>query len=183
VLGLYAASDDQNFVWTNPALAAAESARAFFKSDRWQNSGGDRTSVAPEIDVFFPTFPKTEVYRVPPQLDPGRYEPAGQSKVAYYSTCMLTLSRSRRTIRLKILKSWSWAPNPLRYEPMWKSLESVQYAGYTQRTILRLVCGSAREAAPGGIWNLLQLPPGGIFLRAHTHQNPAHALLRDDSSR
>ncbi len=168
VLGLYPPSDDQNFLWTNPELAGAKSARPFFKSDRWHNSGGDRTWVAPEIDMFFPNFPQTEVYQVPQQLDPGHYEPVGHNVVGYSNSCALTLSRSRQTIPLQILKSWSWAPNPLRHEAMWKSLPTVQYAGYAQRTTLRLVRGSARKAAEVGIWNLLQLPPGGIFL-APTH--------------
>jgi hypothetical protein len=161
---LYTASDDRNFFWTNPALEAAKSARAFFKSDGWHNSGGDRTWVAPEIDIFFPNFPKTDIYRVPPQLDPGSYEPVGHKGARYSGSCALTLSRSRQTMRLNIVKSWSWAPNPLRHTAIWKSLQSVQYAGYTQRTTLRLPRGSARQAATGGIWNLLQLPPGGDFL-------------------
>jgi len=173
VLGLYTASDDQNFFWTNPALEAAKTARAFLKSDNWHNSGGDRTWISPEIDIFFPNFPKLEVYRVPPQLDPGHYEPVGRNAVSYSGSCTLSLGRSRQTIRLKILKSWGSAPNPLRYEAKWKSLKSVQYAGYTQRTTLRLVRGSDQQAATGGIWNLLQLPPGGDFLApTHTRTQP-----------
>jgi len=173
VLGLYPPSDDQNFFWTNPALTAAKSARSFFQSGHWHNSGGDRTWVAPEIDIFFPDFPKTEVYQVPQQLDPGRYEPAGHNVVGYSNSCALTLSRSRQTIPLKIFKSWSWTPNPLRHEAIWKPLRAVQYAGYTQRTTLRLLRGSGREAGPVGIWNLLQLPPGGVFIApTHTRTRP-----------
>ena len=152
-----------------------KSAQAFFRSDRWHNSGGDRTWVAPEIDIFFPNFPKTKIYRVPQQLDPGRYEPVGHSGAAYSSTCTLTLSRSRQMIPMKILKSWRGAPNPLRHEAMWKTLKSVQYAGYTQTTTLRLVRGTVRESAPVGIWNLLKLPPGGILL-APTHSRTRATL-------
>jgi hypothetical protein len=170
---LYAAGDEQNFFWTNPELAAVKTARPFFQSDRWHNSGGDRTWVAPEIDIFFPNYPKLEVYRVPPQLDPGRYKPAGAEGVDFSCSCALSLSLSRQTIRLKILKSWDGAPNPLRHEALGKSLTTVQYAGYTQRTTLQFVRTPAQEASPVGIWNLLQLPPGGDFLApTHTRTQP-----------
>jgi hypothetical protein len=33
----------ENFLWAHPALAVAGSARALFSSDKWHNSGGDRT--------------------------------------------------------------------------------------------------------------------------------------------
>lgn len=57
VLGLFAPNSEENFYWTNPALAAPESARAFYASASWHNSGGDRTWLAPEVDVSSPTFP------------------------------------------------------------------------------------------------------------------------------
>ena len=46
-------------------------AAAFFAGDQWHNSGGDRTWLAPEVDFFFPNFPRTDVYWQPRQLDPG----------------------------------------------------------------------------------------------------------------
>ena len=39
ILGLFA-GDERNFFWVNPALQAANSARQFFNSTRWQNTGG-----------------------------------------------------------------------------------------------------------------------------------------------
>ena len=73
VLGLFAPSSDESFFWTHPALATAASAEALFQSHDWHNTGGDRTWLAPEVDVFFPNFPATAVWHVPPQLDPGNY--------------------------------------------------------------------------------------------------------------
>ena len=52
VLGLFALGSQENFYWTNPALASDESARAFYASEQWHNSGGDRTWLAPEADLF-----------------------------------------------------------------------------------------------------------------------------------
>ena len=43
VLGVFAPDSDENFYWTHTALESAESARAFYASDAWQNSGGDVT--------------------------------------------------------------------------------------------------------------------------------------------
>ena len=56
MLGLFAPGSEENFYWTNPALRSVE-ARAFYAGDDWHNSGGDRTWLAPEVDVFLPDFP------------------------------------------------------------------------------------------------------------------------------
>ncbi len=52
VLGLYTGDSDENVLWTNPALATAESATAYFRRGGWRNPGGDRTWLAPEIELF-----------------------------------------------------------------------------------------------------------------------------------
>src|SRR5256885_8036826 len=57
VLGLFARASEENFFWTNPVLSSIGSARSFFRSQEWYNPGGDRTWLAPEIDIFFPKFP------------------------------------------------------------------------------------------------------------------------------
>src|SRR5450432_3412799 len=76
ILGAFAPGSDENFLWTNTALNNVESARAFYASDDWQNSGGDRTWLAPEVDFFFPKFPDVDIsgYWQPRALDPGKYE-------------------------------------------------------------------------------------------------------------
>ena len=53
ILGVYSPGSDENFLWTNSVLEKAESAHAYYESDDWQNSGGDRTWLAPELDFFF----------------------------------------------------------------------------------------------------------------------------------
>ena len=140
VLGLFPQGSDENFFWTHTALASVGSARAFYRSAQWHNSGGDRTWISPEIDVFFPDFPSTEIYRQPPQLDPGSYqiERLGGS-FRLVNRLALTLSRSRETVGLVITKSWGPAPNPLRHEHALRELAGAEYAGYTQSTTLQLV--------------------------------------------
>lgn len=60
VLGLFAPGSEENFYWTHTALNSPESAREFYGGDQWHNSGGDRTWLAPEADLFFPNFPKLD---------------------------------------------------------------------------------------------------------------------------
>ena len=74
VLGLFSPKSEENFYWTNTALKSAKTAREFYASDQWHNSGGDRTWLAPEIDFFFPNFPRLDKYLQQRSLDPGRYK-------------------------------------------------------------------------------------------------------------
>lgn len=172
-LGLFSPESDENFYWTHPALTAVETARAFYASDVWQNSGGDRTWLAPEVDLFFPNFPEMDKYWQPRQLDPGNYQlirDAGGLKLVNRLT--VTLSRSKQTLDLEITKCVGPAPNPLRYE-RGLSPAGVEYAGYTQYTLLALVGESAEADARVGLWNLVQMPHGGeLLIPTYVRANP-----------
>jgi len=160
VLGLFAPGSEENFYWTHPALESAESAAKFYAGSEWHNSGGDRTWLAPEVDFFFPNYPKTDVYWQPRELDPGNYQVITGGKgerLTNRATCLL--SRSKARVELEITKSVGPAPNPLRRERGLSDLV-VEYAGYTQRTSLALLAGDA----PVGLWNLIQMPHGGDLL-------------------
>jgi hypothetical protein len=156
VLGLFAPESEQNFFWTHPALDASETARDFYKSAQWHNSGGDRTWLAPEVDFFFPNFPKLDPYWQPREFDPGNYQ-LTQSKGGMVLTNRFTyrLSRSQQTVDLELTKRLTPAPNPLRY-----SAERLSYAGYTLHTGLAFAAGTASPAQVG-LWSLLQLPHCG----------------------
>jgi hypothetical protein len=166
VLGLFSPNNDDNFYWTHPALASVETAGKFYASTEWHNSGGDRTWISPEVDVFFPEFPDTSVYRLPRQLEPGHYEIENESECPrFVNKAIVALSRSQQDVPLEITKSWSSAANPLRYERLGKELaEKVDYAGYTQHTNLRFTQAGTDSMGPVGLWNLVQLPHGGEFL-------------------
>src|SRR5512136_536134 len=73
VLGIFSPQSEENFYWTHSALESVETARAFYASDQWHNSGGDRTWLAPEVDLFFPNYPKLDRYYQQRSLDPGNY--------------------------------------------------------------------------------------------------------------
>jgi hypothetical protein len=173
VLALFAPGSNENFFWTHPALASDESGRSFFQANDWHNTGGDRTWLAPEVDVFFPNYPDTAVWQVPAKLDPGSYaavQPGPDLKFA--SKIAVTLSRSQQKVEARITKSWGPALNPLRHEPCWKEFDGISYTGYTQETWLELLEGSDKSA-PVGLWNLLAVPNGGeVIIPTHARAEP-----------
>jgi hypothetical protein len=164
VLGVFAPGSEENFFWTNPAFNSPASAREFFRSDIWHNCGGDRTWLAPEIDLFFPNFPKLDTYFQQRSLDPGPYRLLEkQGGVRLVNRLAVRLSRSRETLEARIAKSFSPAPNPLRHERDLK-FKGLQYAGYTQTTTLELLGASRRTRSRIGLWQLTQLPHAGELL-------------------
>ncbi len=119
ILGVFAPGSDKNFLWTNSALNSVETARAYYASDDWQNSGGDRTWLAPEVDFFFPKFPNIDIsgYWQPRSLDPGNYELTKTTHgVKLTNRLKVEAFRSKKRVELEITKSVAAAPNPLRYD-------------------------------------------------------------------
>jgi hypothetical protein len=176
VLGLFAGTQSENFYWTHPALQSVQSAKAFYNGDAWQNSGGDRTWLAPEVDIFFPKFPDLDMstYWQPRQLDPGQYQLVRDNgAVRLVNRLTLTLSRSKEQVALEVAKWVGPALNPLRYEKDWEFARGVQYAGYTQHTALKLEEQSHRTTAEIGLWNLVQMPHGGeLLIPAYSRAEP-----------
>jgi hypothetical protein len=164
VLGLFAPGSESNFYWTHTALNSAESAREFYAGDQWHNSGGDRTWLAPEADLFFPKFPKLDSYCQQRSLDPGHYK-VEETKNGFQLINRLNVkfSRSGKNVGLKITKWFGPANNPLRHERGLK-LGAVEYAGYAQYTSLELTGDSRRTREHVGLWNLIQMPHGGDLL-------------------
>jgi hypothetical protein len=161
VLGLFAPESERNFFWTHPALDEVETARAFYRGVQWHNSGGDRTWLSPEVDFFFPSFPRLDRYWQPREFDPGNYEATQvNGNITLTNRFTFKLARSQHTVDLKISKRLAPALNPLRVFDFARRLD---YAGYTLRT--RLAFGD-QKASPVqvGLWSLLQLPHGGEML-------------------
>lgn len=161
VLGLFGSCSTDNFFWTNPALQNVDSASEFFASSAWQNSGGDRTWLAPEVDLFFPRFPDVSFYWQPRQLDPGNYRVHRSSETLILKNRLtITLSRTQKTTELEITKSVRPALNPLRYSSVYE-MPGVDYAGYSLTTSLEFATSAIDRSLQVGIWNLLQMPIGG----------------------
>ena len=181
VLGLFTPHSEQNFFWTHPALETVETAKAFYESDAWHNSGGDRTWLAPEVDFFLPDYPGLRYWQ-PRELDPGNYQTVrvgGNSVLVNRLT--LTSSRSKASVELEITKSVEPALNPLRYEPSWEHSPEVEYSGFTLRTTLQLMgIGSLRPnvSQQVGLWDLMQMPHGGELLVSTYRRRGRQALFR-----
>jgi hypothetical protein len=175
LLGVFAAGSEENFYWTNAALETVPAAKAFFEGAAWHNSGGDRTWLAPEVDVFLPKFPDLTVYEQPRALDPGKYKVVKKHGVlGLENTLSLRLSRSGRKVSLKIAKSFGPAPDPLRHERD-LDLRDVAYAGYAQFTSLAFEGSRAPIGAKLGLWNLIQMPHGGeLLLPTFSRSEPLH---------
>lgn len=163
MLGLYAPGSETNFLWTNPVLDDVESARPFYAGDDWHNSGGDRTWLAPEIELFYPKQPGDgDDYFQPRQLDPGNYKVVSTGGIITLVNWLSVKPFSaKREIDVEIRKSYHPAVNPLRYND---DLNHVAYVGYTQHTSLTLPNPDQAEDAMLGLWNLLQMPNGGEML-------------------
>jgi hypothetical protein len=140
LIGLYPDGSDENFLWTNPTPGGA-----------WPNPGGDRTWLAPEIELFIGDLARPwNTYAVQPALDPGNWRLDGENTLT--NSTRLRLHRSGREVGVQLRKTYRPALNPL-------SVNGLQFAGYTQVT-------SLETDAPLGIWNLLQLPAPGMMLVA-----------------
>lgn len=166
LLGLFPSGSDENFLWTNPALATAESARSYAAREGWFNPGGDRTWLAPEIELFIGDLKRPlETYAVQPALDPGHWTQATATdvEVCLTNSTRLRLHRLGRDVDVRLRKSYRAAVNPL-------VTSGLHYAGYTQVTTLELEPGTK---APLGLWNLLQLPqPGTMLIPTRTATRP-----------
>ncbi len=162
VLGLYTGNSDANFLWTNPALATAESATEFFRRGGWRNPGGDRTWLAPEIDLFIGDLARPgETYAVPAALDPGQWRGEdGTHGLQLKNESVVQLKRSGRDISFAITKQVRMAANPLCDLKL-----DLSYAGYELTTMLELDEDRA-DSLPArlGVWNLLQLPKPGRMI-------------------
>src|ERR1039458_9249407 len=175
ILGVFAPGSDENFLWTNSALNNAESARTYYAGDDWQNSGGDRTWLAPEVDFFFPKFPNIDIagYWQPRSLDPGNYQLAKNDHgVKLINHLNIEGFRSKKKVELEISKSVAPAPNPLRYDAAIRS-GAVEYAGHTLLTSLRILGSDPNDIPLVGLWSLTQMPHRGeLFIPTYCKSEP-----------
>jgi hypothetical protein len=164
VLGLFSRDNEENAYWTHPALSSADSAIAFYGSGVWENSGGDRTWLAPETDLFFPRYPSLEMdgYLQPRQLDPGNYRllPTQDGTLRIANRFTVELFRSKTSVEVELTKHIVSTSNPLRHERDLFDIEKVDFFGYQQHTSLQLLEGKSRV----GLWNLVQMPHSGDMI-------------------
>lgn len=168
VLALFAPQSDENFFWSHPALEDAGAAESFYAGSWWHNSGGDRTWLAPEYELFFPDYPKQDRYFQPRKLDPGGFRlEATPASATLTNDLEVWLFASGVTVGATIEKTVTAAADPLK-QLSEKRFDNLAYAGYTLRTTLTVHGSTGRTDAALGVWNLLQLPHGGeMFVATH----------------
>ncbi len=175
ILGVFAPGSEENFLWTNSVLDSPETARAYYASDDWQNSGGDRTWLAPEVDFFFPKYPNVDIatYWQPRSLDPGNYELVKTTNgVKLTNRLKVDAFRSKKRVELEITKSVGAAPNPLRYDTGIQT-GAIEYAGHTLLTSLKILDPSPKETPLVGLWSLTQMPhQGELFIPTYSKAEP-----------
>lgn len=168
ILGLFPRNSQTNFFWTQDALRSAVGIRKLYAESRWPNPGGDRTWLAPTTELFVSDLKRFwQTWREPVAMDPGNYvcrETGGRLRLI--NRARLELRRRRQAVELEIEKGFEAAPDPLRTEP--KIAEPYTYAGFTTNVTLKLLREPKKSRVPIGLWQLLQLPPGGELMVA-TH--------------
>jgi hypothetical protein len=175
ILGVFAPGSEENFLWTNSVLDTIESARTYYASDDWQNSGGDRTWLGPELDFFFPKFPNIDIagYWQPRGLDPGSYQLSTTGDgLRLTNRLRIEGFRSKKHAELEITKSVRSALNPLRYD---KVIEPgrIEYAGHTLVTSLKIAGANPKDAPLVGLWSLTQMPhQGELYVPTYSKTEP-----------
>jgi hypothetical protein len=161
ILGLFPKKEAENFYWTNPALETAATARNFIGSRRWQNIGGERTWLGPEIEFFFPRFPDASVYQPPRPFDGLDYfleRGEGWARLSLDFT--VEAHRARSTVSVRISKTVSSTADPLLRQDGTHRFAGLRYAGYALNNTLERTAAARPEPAVG-LWSISQLPHGG----------------------
>jgi hypothetical protein len=158
VIGFCSDRNRKNLFWTHPALQTVADAKSFYAQPQWHNTGGDRTWLAPEVDIFFPNFPDLNIYTQPKQIDPGNFK-ITQTKtgVSLSNKLSVKLSRSQKVIDLVMTKQFGVASNPV-------PLDGVEYAGFTSTTMLEIINSDKDNCGTVGLWHLMQLPCDGQMI-------------------
>ena len=179
VIGLFPKNSQASFFWTNDALGSVAGIRTLYAESRWPNPGGDRTWLAPTTELFVSDLERFwETWREPVAMDPGDYicrESGGGLHLVNRAT--LQLRRRGQAVELEIDKSFAPAPDPLRTFP--KITEAYAYAGFTTSVTLKMLREPKKSRVPIGLWQLLQLPPGGELMVA-THSRAKTQVIFGD---
>lgn len=161
LLGLWPEAADDNFLWTHPGLLRP-TPTITDPNNSWLNPGGDRTWLAPEVELFFD--PAGQSYAVPSAVDPGTWQVSsgadGQIGSSLQSRVPLRRSGCGQAL-VRISKTWQAIGHPM------PDLPGLAFAGYQQTTRLEIL-EAPDPSVQLGLWSLAQLPAPGWMLIATT---------------
>ena len=114
ILGLFSASDDRNFYWTNAALESEASARELFNSNEWRDSVASSNLACAGSGHLFPEVsePRDVDLLATACTGSGKLYSPLKSDGQFVGTGSLAV---RRRVEMKISKWVGPSPNPLRY--------------------------------------------------------------------
>jgi hypothetical protein len=163
VIGVFSPGLRGNLVWNSERLRDSASCRELLRSAEWCNTGGDRTWIAPELDFFYPDYPRTDRYLQPRSLDPGAWSSErGGNAVTLRSEPTLRCFRTGEDVRLRITKRIRPLGGLALRAGVPLPLLGLASCGYSVSCRLDILGETPRAAV--GLWDLLQLPPGGRML-------------------
>ena len=169
VIGLFDACGD-NFLWTPSSLSTPEGAKSLLHATEWQNVGGDRTWIGPEVGTRVPDLSDPwGTIMTPQSFDPGRYTLRQVGAMAWLRTeGELQYYRPETEVGFAIEKTIRLVANPLRGDVAeHPDLGSLTFAGYEQVTRLQVV-GRVPSGAFLCLWSLPVLPGSGeIIIPTH----------------
>lgn len=162
VLGIFPTPEAENLLWTPPVLTSPDAA-AFLNGSEW-NMGGERFWVAPELGYIINDANRfAETHEVPSAMDPGEYAmSASAGGVTFSERCTLQAkSLGTGETTLTIRRDLFPVADPLLKPGTEESRAGdVVYAGYAHRAAITVEAG---EHLPSALWNLVQVPTGGIL--------------------
>ena len=185
VLGLFPPKSDDNFFWVNPALRATTSREPCSPKRAGRIRAAIARGSARRSRCSFPIIRNAVRHVEPATLDAAEYAVAARTgrrgDDAHDDARLCPRQAIGEAAAEQVGRA---APNPLRYERCAaKLLAGVEYAGYTQRTRVKLLDDAARSPLPVGIWNLIQLPHGGEMIIPTYRAGATAGAVRRDSPR
>ena len=148
-IGLYP-EPGLNVLWVNPAPSPVG----------WPNFGGGRGWISPESELFFvPESSGSVAYRVPCGVDPGDYRVIEADRRGVTLRNRFTVEFFASGIRLELELTRRVTLLECR-EPA-----GISAAGYRLESTLKAL-NPVPEGIHPAIWNLLQVPPGGVIMLA-----------------
>lgn len=148
---------ETNLFWINPDFSRHLDDRRAGRE--WANLGGERAWVSPEVDTNVPD-PADFVgsYSVQPALDPGDYQlTEDDCGIVLRNRARARWLRLSAQIELETERRFHPLDNP---PPLPGLPDNLLFAGYEMTGCLRI--HQRPEGARPALWNLIQLPGGGI---------------------
>jgi hypothetical protein len=150
IIGAFAPQSSENAFWVNDALFDR---KKFLENPKWKNSGGERTWLAPERELFIADLNRpSDTYVVPEAFDPGNYRVLEQ-----------TNSKAVLATDADVVSLLTGEKAKVQIQKEIQILDDRESLAYRQTTTLKYL--SDPKNLKLNLWHLAQLPaPGKILI-------------------